>query len=190
MKSTTRHPTRPSLGKPSCNTKALEVINSIVATCSKCSFSQNHKPLDILPSLDSIFYLFVGDYPTMIEDIVIKPLADKEGRVLRDIISSYLPPEKYLVVNSVICTPYNGKLDVVTPTLEQQLTCSCNLLDYIKTLKPTTIFSLGKLPAKLLKKLAIPFVELPSQDAVFASDLQKQRFRLLLTKNLELQGNY
>lgn len=177
MKSTTPHRTPLSLGKQ------LEVLNEQVANCAKCSYSVSHKPLHSPKKLSDTFYLFVGDYPTEIEDIVQSPLSDREGRVTRNLISSLLPPEKYLVVNSIICPPYS-----IQPTIKEQLDCSHNLLNYINTLKPKTIFSIGNKPAKLLKKLDIPFIELPHQDAVASSQLQHQRFKLILSKHLELQG--
>lgn len=187
MKSTTPHPTRLSLGKQ------LESLNQQVAECKKCSFCIQHKPLDKqkygtikydgIPYLVEDFYLFVGDYPTEVEDIVITPLVDKEARVVRNLITSLLSPEKFLVVNSIICPPYHIK-----PTIKEQLDCSHHLLNYINTLKPKTIFSIGKFPAKLLKKLDIPFIELPGIDAVASSQLQYQRFKLILSKHLELQG--
>lgn len=184
MKSTTPPRTRLSLGKQ------LEILNQQVAECTKCSFWLNPKPLDkshIAPpeskELNKDFYLFVGDYPTEVEDIIQTPLSDKEARVVRNLISSLLPPEKYLVVNSIICPPYH-----IQPTIKEQLACSHHLLNYINTLKPKTIFSIGKFPAKLLKKLDIPFIELPGIDAVASSQLQHQRFKLILSKHIELQG--
>ena len=169
----------------------LKLLNDEVSECSKCTFCTKHKALDrnyqfypYLRPLEEDFYLFVGDYPTEVEDVLSKPLADKQGKFLREVISSFLPPEKYLVVNSVICFPHLS----VPPTLQNQLDCSHHLLNYINTLKPKTVFSLGKLPTRLLKKLNLPFIELPSQDSVSSSDLQRQRFKLLLSKHLELQG--
>jgi len=171
----------------------LEVLNKQVAECKKCSFCQQHKPLDKqkygtikydgIPYLVEDFYLFVSDYPTEVEDIVMTPLVDKEAKVVRNLISSLLSPEKFLVVNSIICPPYH-----IQPTIKEQLDCSHHLLNYISTLKPRTIFSIGKFPAKLLKKLEIPFIELPGIDAVASSQLQHQRFKLILSKHLELQG--
>ena len=172
----------------------LKLLNDEVSECNKCTFCTKYKALDRTYlshnsgskeiSLEEDFYLFVGDYPTEVEDILLKPLADKQGKFLREVISSFLPPEKYLVVNSVICFPHLS----VPPTLQNQLDCSHHLLNYINTLKPKTVFSLGKLPTRLLKKLNLPFIELPSQDSVSSSDLQRQRFKLLLSKHLELQG--
>lgn len=183
-------------GRPSLGNK-LKVLNAEIAKCTKCTLclSNKYKVLDkviydklLIPTtveeLSNDFYLFVGDYPTEVEDILLKPFSDKQGKYLRDLISSFLPPEKYLVVNSIICSPTSS----FRIGIENQLTCSHNLLSYINTLKPRTIFSVGKVPARLLKKLNLPFIELPSQDAVSTSELQRQRFKLLLSKHLELQG--
>lgn len=146
----------PLLGKP-----LLEITN-----CSSCNFCQSVKPLEPAKPVLVNSYLFISDFPNEVDDAVGQPLMDAGGRLFRDLISSLLPPERWYVVNSLICTPYDEHGDIKPPDLIQTLRCSDNILTLVDVLYPKCVIALGDAANRLLKKLSVEHESLSHPNAI------------------------
>lgn len=173
----------PLLGKP------LEEISN----CSSCKFCQSNKPLLAIKPLMVYTYLFVSDFPSEVDDAVGEAFTDQGGRLLREIVSSFLPPEKWYAVNSLICTPYDENGDLKSPDLIETLRCSNNLYTLIDTINPKCIIGLGDIAQRLLKKLSIKHESLSHPNSIIRSGGMQTivgvRFKLQLQEIIRKYGD-
>jgi uracil-DNA glycosylase family 4 len=169
-KSTTPLPGRLSLG-------------SQILQCSNCELCNgNEKPLGkklFKTNLPKGLYLFVDETPNDIESVVGEPMTGSVGSYFKTFISPLLPPEKYLVVNQVICYTESEKV-----TQAQRKSCFQNFELVVDTVKPKLIFALGSSVSKFLIKQHVQHIQLPNKYEIFMSDLAKARTKLLLQKHV------
>lgn len=158
-------------------------LGSQILQCSNCELCNGlEKPLDkklFKAKLPKGLYLFVDETPNDIESVVGEPMTGSVGSYFKTFISPLLPPEKYLVVNQVICYTESEKV-----TQAQRKSCFPNFELVVDTVKPKLIFALGSSVSKFLTKQHINHIQLPNKYEIFMSDLAKARTKLLLQKHV------
>lgn len=132
------------------------------STCTKCQISNycNHKVF-YRTSLNYTFetsphLLFVGEAPGESEYIHRSPFVGPAGHELNDLLSKALPPHiTYVILNSILCTPYlSANRDKIgTPTAKEYTACNSNLSSFIHIFKPLHLIAVGKVAASALSKL-------------------------------------
>lgn len=169
MKRTTKAG-RPSLGK---------IIAEQIDCCYNCDFGSDNENRCIQVKPDIVkagqVYLFIDEFPSDVEHVLSEPLQGAVSAPLKQILYSFLPPEKVYVAYQNTCASCSDKI------LEHhKKACLPNLQLIINTLEPRAIFGLGPKVSKFLTKSGITHTELPGKLPVYFDELARQRTRLIL----------
>lgn len=165
----------PKTGHPS--------LGSQILACSNCELNcYKNKVVDpkLYKPLVKGLYLFVDDQPNLSDQIVQEPLVGPVGNNLRQLISLFFSPEKYLVMHQVICQSEKDK-----PTIKERENCYHNFQLILSTVQPKAIFALGTNVSKFLDKKKVQHIKLPNKYEIYLSELAKARATLVLKKYFE-----
>lgn len=125
-------------------------------------------------------YIFIEDRPSVPDQMIGEPLVGSVGDCLRQLISLFLPPEKYLVTHQVICQSEKDK-----PTIKERENCYHNFQLILSNVEPKAIFALGTNVSKFLTKKKVQHIKLPNKFEIYLSELAKARATLVLKKHFE-----
>lgn len=156
-----------------------KIIAEHIDCCHHCDFGTNaeHRCVQVKPDTVKAgeVYLFVDEFPSDVEHVLSEPLQGASSAPLKQILYSFLPPEKVYVGYQSVCATCDDKI------LEHhKKACLPNLQLIISTLEPKAIFALGSKVSKFLTKSGITHTELPTKFSVCVDELARQRTRLTL----------
>lgn len=120
--------------------KSLDDIFLGLENCKNCDLSNFRNTIVFGEGNINADLMFVGEAPGEEEDKLGKPFVGKAGVLLNKIIIAMgLSRENVYITNVVKCHPLANR----TPTDEEILTCTPNLIKQINAIKPKVIVSLG-----------------------------------------------
>lgn len=150
-------------------------IATHIGLCHNCTACNLHK----LTTTKSILrgrgwsvkhpYIFVADHPDESEDVVGTPIVGNSGTLIDIALHEVGIKElDYLIVNSVLCTPYTdeSKLTTRNPTKEELKTCSTNLTRLFTLVTPRAVFAFGKRAEMALKLIDIEYIALAHPNTI------------------------
>lgn len=101
--------------------------------------------------------MFIGEAPGEEEDKQGKPFVGAAGKVLDELLDSFMIRRKYVYIcNVVCCRPPENR----NPKDEEILACKKHLIKQIKEINPKIICTLGSVATKVFLKTDKPMKEL------------------------------
>lgn len=124
-----------------------------IMNCNACELSKTRTQVVMPRGSPNPIVVFIGEAPGHDEDISGMPFVGRAGKLLDKWIEHLLLKEDdYAIANVVWCRPPDNRF----PLPQEVSACSVNLTEYLRTVKPKYLATLGRLATAHILKIDIP----------------------------------
>lgn len=123
----------------------LEEVRKQIVRCRKCRLWKTRKNAVPGEGNPHAKIMFIGQAPGRTEDATGKPFVGRAGKLLTEILAENGLERKDVFITSVLrCFPPRNRM----PRKDEIDACKPYLLQYLKLIKPKTVFLLGNVAIK------------------------------------------